>query len=234
MTLPLTDVVVVVTAAAAGLLLGPLLAALTQTVPAGGPMAAAEVLRGRPATARRIVAVAAATGTAFALLAASIGADAALPAFLLMGAVGVTLAVIDTEHHRLPDRLVLPTYVAGEALLLAAATVTGTFEAWVRALLAAAAVFAVFLLLALISPEGFGFGDVKLGGLLGMYLGWLGWDRVVLGVLAGFLIGTVLALVLIVTRRASLRTPVPFGPALLAGALVAVVAGPDLLSAYGG
>ncbi|MDQ3465383.1 MAG: prepilin peptidase, partial [Actinomycetota bacterium] len=87
---------------------------------------------------------------------------------------------------------------------------------------------------ALISPEGFGFGDVKLGGLLGLYLGWLGWDFVILGVVAGFLIGTVIALVLMALRRASLRTPVPFGPALLAGALAAVVAGPQLLTAYGG
>lgn len=234
MALTSTDVAVLVAAVGVGVAVGPALAALTCTVPAGGPMATRAVLGGAPATARRIAGVGAAAAATFALLAAAIGAEAALPAFLLMGAAGVVLAVIDAEHHRLPDRVVLPTYVVGGALLLIAATLTGDFATWLRALFAAAAVFAVLFVLALISPEGFGFGDVKLGGLLGMYLGWLGWDYVVLGVAAGFLIGTVAALVLVALRRASLRSPVPFGPALLAGALAAVVAGPELLSAYGG
>lgn len=234
MALGPTDLAVVLTAAAAGLLLGPALAALTRTVPTGGRMLSRGILRGAPARAPRIAGVGIAAAATSAVLAGAIGASAALPAFLLMGAAGVVLAVIDTEHHRLPDRVVLPSCAAGAALLLIAATVTGDFAAFARALSAAAAVFAAFFLLALISPEGFGFGDVKLGGLLGLYLGWLGWDFVVLGVAAGFLIGTVIALALMALRRASLRTPVPFGPALLAGALAAVVAGPQLLTAYGG
>lgn len=234
MALSPTDIVTVLASVVAGLALGPTLAALTRTVPAGGPLRTRGLVRGVPAGTPRIAGITGITAATFAVLAVTIGADPALPAFLLLGAVGVTLAVIDTEHHRLPDRIVLPAYVAGGALLLTAAVVTGDLAPWLRALLAAAAVFAVFFLLALISPDGFGFGDVKLGGLLGMFLGWLGWDYVVLGVAAGFLIGTAAAVALVALRRASLRTPVAFGPALLAGALAAMVAGPELLSAYGG
>ncbi|MBA3420283.1 MAG: prepilin peptidase [Geodermatophilaceae bacterium] len=176
----------------------------------------------------------AATAAVFAVLAAAVGAEPALAAFLFQGAVGVVLAVIDTEHHRLPDRVVLPAYGVGASLLLAAALLTGDIEVWLRAVVAAAAVFAGFFVLALINPEGFGFGDVKLGGLLGLYLGWLGWGYVVLGVVAAFVLGSAFALVLIALRRASARTPVPFGPALLAGAFLAVVSGPEVLAAYGG
>lgn len=230
----MADVLVVLTAAAVGGLLGPALAALSHTVPADGPLLTPGLIRGQPAPRRRIATVSAAAAATFSVLAAAIGATAALPAYLFMGAAGVLLAVIDAEHHRLPDRIVLPSYVIGATLLLTAAIVTGDIAAWVRALLAAAAVFAAFLVLALISPDGFGFGDVKLGGLLGMYLGWLGWDDVVLGVAAGFVIGTAVALALVALRRATLRSPVAFGPALLVGALVAVTAGPELFSAYGG
>jgi len=225
---------VVAAAAVAGLLIGPALAALTHTVPVDGPVFTRGLGRGAPAGRRRIVVIGAATAATFAVLAAAIGAEAALPAFFFIGAVGVVLAVIDAEHHRLPDRVVRPAYLIGGTLLLVAAIVTSDVGSWLRAMAAAAAVFAAFFLLALISPDGLGFGDVKLGGLLGMYLGWLGWGYVLLGVVTGFLAGTAVALALVAVRRASLRTPVPFGPALLVGALVAVAAGPQLLSAYGG
>jgi len=234
MALTPADVAVVLVAAATGLLVGPALAALTLRVPAGGPLLTRSLVKGKPAAARRVIGVSGAAAATWLLLAAAIGATAALPAFLYVGAVGVLLAVIDIEHHRLPDRVVLPSYVVGATLLLAAGGVRGDVAGWLRALAAAAVIFAVFFLLAFISPDGFGFGDVKLGGLLGMHLGWLGWDYVVLGVVAGFLIGTLVSLVLIALRRASLRTPVPFGPALLAGALAAVVAGAQFLTAYGG
>lgn len=234
MALLTTADALVLSCAALGAAVGPTLAALTHTAPADGPMLTLRQLRGVPAGRRRIVVTGVVTAAVFAALAAAIGPSLALPAFLVMGALGVVLAVVDAEHHRLPDRLVLPGYVIGEALLLVAAVETEEFEPWLRALGAAAAVFGVLFLLALISPEGLGFGDVKLGGLLGMHLGWLGWGYAVLGVAAGFLVGAVAAALLLAARRTTLRTPVAFGPALLAGALLAVLTGPVLLSAYGG
>ena len=91
------------------------------------------------------------------------------------------------------------------------------------AAVAAVAVFAVFC--ALTVTTGFGFGDTKLVTVLAGYLGWLGWGYVLCGVVGGFCVGALASLVLLFTRRVSLSTAVPFGPALVAGAL--------LVSAFG-
>jgi leader peptidase (prepilin peptidase)/N-methyltransferase len=75
--------------------------------------------------------------------------------------------------------------------------------------------------MALVSPAGMGMGDVKLAGLLGLLLGWLGWPVVVAGFLLGFVVQAVLGLALIVLRRAGRDTELPFGPALVLGTAVA-------------
>jgi leader peptidase (prepilin peptidase)/N-methyltransferase len=151
-----------------------------------------------------------------------------LPAFLLLAVVGVLLAVVDLRHRLLPNRVVLPALAAGTALLLLAAVADGAWDALLRAVLGAAALFAVYLVLALVSPGGLGMGDVKLAALLGLYLGWLGWAAVVLGALAGFVVQAVVALGLLATRRIGLRGELPFGPAMLAGAAL-VIGGTALL-----
>ena len=83
---------------------------------------------------------------------------------------------------------------------------------------------------AALSPEGLGFGDVKLLGLLGLVLGWFGWGVLLAGVFLGLLTGGLVSLVLLVTRRAGWRTALPFGPPLLVGAVLALAlaAGPSL------
>ena len=86
----------------------------------------------------------------------------------------------------------------------------------------AVGLFVLFLVLALISPSALGMGDVKLAGLVGLPLGWLGWDAVLLGTAAGFVVQAVLSLVLLAARRIDLRGELPFGPAMLLGAAVAV------------
>jgi leader peptidase (prepilin peptidase) / N-methyltransferase len=79
----------------------------------------------------------------------------------------------------------------------------------------------------LVYPGGMGFGDVKLAGLLGLYLGWLGWSSVWVGAFAGFLLGGLAGGGLLLAGRANRRTTIPFGPAMLAGALLALfVTGP--------
>ncbi len=68
-------------------------------------------------------------------------------------------------------------------------------------------------------------GDVKLGGLLGGYLGWFGWFDVYYGIFAGFLIGAVLSIGLLMARRATMKTAIPFGPMLVLGPLVVLAFG---------
>jgi leader peptidase (prepilin peptidase)/N-methyltransferase len=162
------------------------------------------------------------TALLFVLAALWFGLTWELPAFLFLAASGVLLAVIDLQHRLLPDRVVVPSIGIGAALLLGAALAEQNWDALLRAALGAAVLFAVFLLLALVSPSGLGMGDVKLAGLLGLYLGWLGWGAVVVGAASGFVIQAVLALVLLAGRRIGLRGELPFGPAMLLGAVLAI------------
>jgi leader peptidase (prepilin peptidase)/N-methyltransferase len=172
------------------------------------------------------------TGVVFGLLAWRVGADAALPAFLYLGAIGIALAVIDLDVKRLPNAITLPSYVVVPALLGVAVVVDGDASAWVRAMLGGAVLYAFYFLLALVYPAGMGFGDVKLAGILGMYLGWLGWGVLVVGAFLGFLLGGTIGVALMASRRATRKSEIPFGPSMLGGVLVAVLAGQALADAY--
>jgi leader peptidase (prepilin peptidase)/N-methyltransferase len=112
--------------------------------------------------------------------------------------------------------------VAGALLLTLAAAAEGEWPALLRAGIAAVVLFTVYLVMALISPRGIFMGDVKLAGLIGLHLGWLGWGVVVAGAVAGFVVQAVLALALLAARRVTLRSELPFGPAMLIGAAVAI------------
>lgn len=153
-----------------------------------------------------------------ALLGWRLGLQAALPAFLYLAAISVVLAPIDLRSFRLPDKMVLPSYVIGAALLA-----LGGMAPLTRGLAAAAVSFVLYLVLALANPRGLGFGDVKLAGLLGLYLGWLGWQTLFIGMLAAFLLAAATGIALIAARRATRKTQIPFGPFMLAGALLAIV-----------
>jgi leader peptidase (prepilin peptidase)/N-methyltransferase len=163
-----------------------------------------------------------ATGVLFAFVAVRFGLSWELPAFLFLAAAGVLLTLIDGQHRLLPDRVLLPSIGIGAGLLSVAALGTGMGAALLRAGLGAVVLFAVFLVLALISPRSLGMGDVKLAALLGLYLGWLGWGALVIGAAAGFVVQAVVALVLLATRRIGLRGELPFGPAMLLGAALVI------------
>ena len=138
--------------------------------------------------------------------------------------VMVLLAAIDLDVHRLPDAIQLPAYPVLAALLAACSLAAGDWPAYLRALLAGLAMFCVFLVLVLIAPGGgMGFGDAKLAGLLGMLLGWLSWAHVIAATLATFLLGGLVAVVLVVTRRAGRTTEFAYGPVLLASAAATIV-----------
>ena len=147
-----------------------------------------------------------------------------LPAYVVLAAVGSALIVVDIEHHRLPNRLLYPAAGAAVVLLAVAAAARADWSAYLRAVEAAGVVYVVFLVLALISPRSLGMGDVRLAALLAGYLGFRSWPMVYLGLLAGFVAAAALAIVLLITRRATRKTAVPFGPALIVGALLVLAA----------
>lgn len=161
-------------------------------------------------------------GAMFVLVALRFGPAWELPAFLWFAGSGVLLTVIDLQHRLLPNRVLAPATGIGALLLAVAAAGEHDWAGLLRAGLGAAVLFTVFLVLALISPGGLGMGDVKLAGLLGLYLGWLGWSAVVVGAVAGFVVQALLAVVLLAGRRIGLHGELPFGPAMLVGAAVAI------------
>ena len=212
-----------------GIVLGPFLAGLTLSVPAGDPILGKRWWRGGQATPRRVAVVTGLAAVALGAVAGAVGAEPQLPAYLWLAAVGVALAVIDIETLRLPDRLTLPSYPVGLVLL----AIPADWPALGRAVLAAVITGVAAFLLALLAPRGgLGLGDIKLLGLLGLFLGWLGWGVLVVGVALGFALGAVAAVGMLASRRAGLRDHLAFGPWLIAGALVAVVAGRGLVDAY--
>jgi leader peptidase (prepilin peptidase) / N-methyltransferase len=172
------------------------------------------------------------TAAVFGVLTASIGVTWALPAFLYLGAVGVALGAIDLDTKRLPNALTLPSYAVGGVLLLLPAVADSAWDSYLRAWLGAAALFSFYLLLVLVYPAGMGLGDVKLAGVLGLYLGWLGWGVLVVGGFLGFLLGAVVGAGLMLSSRAGRKTKIPFGPYMLVGALLAIVWGPSLWDRY--
>src|SRR5205823_4860520 len=185
------------------------------------------VLRGECAACRgpigvRYPLVEIGTGLLFVAVTARFGATAALPAYLYLAAIAVALAVIDVDVQRLPNVIVFPSYAAGTLLLVPAAAVHGHWSALGRGLLAMTLLWIFYFGLSLLYRGGMGFGDVKLAGVLGLYLGWLGWSQVWIGTFAGFLLGGLVGAALLLSRRASRRSAIPFGPSMLAGALLAL------------
>jgi leader peptidase (prepilin peptidase) / N-methyltransferase len=145
-------------------------------------------------------------------------------AFCVLGALGVALAAIDLQVQRLPDRLTLPAYPAMLALLVAAAVAGHHALPLVRAVLGCLALGGAYLLLGLIRPGGIGGGDIKLAGLVGLALGWLGWPAVLGGAALGFILAAVAALALLAARRITWRSHLSFGPFLIGGALLVMLA----------
>ena len=153
-----------------------------------------------------------------------------LPAFLYLMAVGLALALIDVDTKRLPNVMTLPSYGVGGVLLTVAALVDGEPKRLLYMLFGALAMFAFYYVLWFIG--GMGYGDVKLAGVLGGYLGYLGLGEWIIGTFAGFLVGGVVSVLLVVRGKAGRKTRVPHGPFMLLGALLAIVAGQPLADTY--
>ena len=153
-------------------------------------------------------------------------------AYLYLAAISVALTLIDLDTHRLPDKIVLPAYVVVPALLAVASTVADDPGALLRAVVGLVVLGGAYLALALAVPGGMGLGDVKLAGVLGFVLAYLGWGPLAVGSGGAFLLGGTFAIVLLLVRRAGRRTGVPFGPWMLAGAWLGITLGEPVWHAY--
>jgi len=173
-----------------------------------------------------------AAGASAAAIGLVLGWDPSLLVVLPLVPVGVALAVIDWRTRLLPTRLIAPTYLV---------TIVTVLGAWLlgdhrlhdleRTALGWLIYGGMFFVLWFIYPRGLGYGDVRLSGVLGLALGWLGWPELWVGIGAALILGGVLGGVLSLVTK---RRDYPLGPFMLVGALVGVVVGQPLITALYG
>ena len=173
-----------------------------------------------------------ATRVVFGLVALTVKSLWVLPAYLWFAYFSVLLTVTDLDTKLIPNRILLPATVGGLVLLGIGSLAAGSLDALLRGLVSGVGYFVVMLILGLLARGALGFGDVKLAFLLGVFTGYLGWGQVALAGLGSFILGGLVALVLVVTRRASRKDAIPFGPFMTTAAIVAVVAGDVFLDWY--
>ena len=177
--------------------------------------------RPRPDRSRLVAPVAAAV---FGATAWGFGWTWSLPAYLTLAGFLVVLTFIDLGTKTLPRRTVWAAGATGVGLLTAAAIATGEPGRIVAAAGGAALTFALLCALHVVGRGGLGYGDVRLGAVLGWYLGWQSLSLAMTGLIAGFVVGAAIGVVLMVVGRAGRTTELPFGPALAIGAFLVLLA----------
>ena len=165
-------------------------------------------------------AIAAAAGCAGAGMVATSGW--LTPAYLVFVAVTIVLVITDLDHKLIPNRVLYPGGALAVLLLGAGALASGRSGDLARAGLGGLAFFGLFFAVALAARGGFGFGDVKLAALLGVFAAFDSWRTLLITIFFTGVIGGVPALVLLAIRRARPRDEIPYGPAMVAGAWLAL------------
>jgi leader peptidase (prepilin peptidase)/N-methyltransferase len=180
------------------------------------------LIRRCPACGPPLLAVALPSALLLGALAARVHPGLVLAAVCWLAACAVPLAFIDAAVHRLPDVLTIPAYLGLVALLLPA----GPWPVLLRAVLGGLALAGFYLAFLLISPSAPGLGDVKLAASLGTVLTWFGWRTLIAGGFAGFLLAGASGVVLLASRRATRKQQIPFGPFMIIGAFLVLLAWP--------
>ena len=174
-----------------------------------------------------------ATAALFVAAGIRFGASWALPGYLLLFASLLAISAIDLERYIIPNRIVYPTLFLAIPLMIAAAFAEGEPERIRTAAIGSLAAWFAMLVVHVVSPKGMGFGDVRLSAVIGLYLGWIELELVLLGMLLGFLLASVIGIGLMIAGRRGRKDAVPFGPFLAAGAVIAILLSRQILSVYG-
>lgn len=239
----------ILTAAAVGLLTGWLVNAVADRVPAGRPvlrlasrchscglpieardnlpLVSWALLAGRCRHCRRPIPlryplVEAGSAALFAAAAVVIGLEWYLPAYLWFAALSLALVVTDLDAKRIPNRILYPGTAVAAALLAAGSAASGDLPALARAFIGGLGYFIGLLVPALAARGSFGFGDVKLAFLLGLFSAHRSWEALVASVFAAFVLGGLAAIWLLATGRSGRKDTIAFGPAMVVGAWVGI------------
>ncbi|GAA1179279.1 prepilin peptidase [Nesterenkonia xinjiangensis] len=143
---------------------------------------------------------------------------------MVFAVCAIALSFIDLTEHRLPNRILYPWAAVTAGMLLVVSVLLGDIPGLLRGIGAGLLWGVLFLIARLAHPPSIGMGDVKLAVVLGLYTGFLGWATVAAAVLLSFLLAGAVALVLLLTRQADRRTRLPFGPFLILGTAIAMIA----------
>lgn len=146
--------------------------------------------------------------------------------------IGVVLSIIDLKTQRLPDVLVLPTFVVSLVLLSASALLIDEPSRILTMFICAVASSFLYGILWFFFPNGFGFGDVKLMLVVGAILGWFSVGQAVLGVMLPFIVLSVVALPLMLVKIVGRKTKAPLGPWIILGAIISIMFGDIIVNTY--
>lgn len=167
------------------------------------------------------------TAVVFALIGYYLDDYWKLPALWYLAAVSISLAIIDIDVMRLPNQIVLPSYIVSFFLIAIHLIAVGHESDIWRVVGGALICFGMYFSIMLIKPGAMGYGDVKMMGVLGMYLGWSSWSSIYAGLMLGAIIGALVGIATVPAQRWR-EQRFPYGPSLIAGVWIALVAGDAL------
>ena len=155
-----------------------------------------------------------------------------LPAFLVFGSVTLALGLIDLDHQLIPNRVLLPGMGIAAVWLAIGAISRGFGNDLLRGGLGALFYFLFLLVVGLLARGGFGMGDVKLALLLGLFLGYVGWDALAVGFVTAILLGGVASILVLILTRKGRGSKFAYGPYLVVGAWIGLFWGREIADWY--
>lgn len=155
-----------------------------------------------------------------------------LPDLLFFAWLSIVVAFIDFDFHKILNVIIYPSIIVTLLLLVLASWGIGSWPALGRAAIAGVVLALFYLLLGFLWPGGMGMGDVKLAVLIGLNLGWLGWQQLIVGGFAAFIIGGAISGILLAMKRVTTHGGIPFGPSMVIGAWIGILFGMPIAQAY--
>ena len=147
----------------------------------------------------------------------------AVPVYAYFVWLSVALSVIDFRELRLPNKYVYPAYGVVTFGLLLPAAIDNRWDSLFQAVVCALVGLAIFMIMHVVYPAGMGMGDVKLAGIIGLITGWVSIATSIVALMVAFFLSAIVSVVLLVSRKATMKTALPFGPFMLGGAILAIV-----------